>query len=86
MYAEMAAKSALATTGSTPSLSAPSHCPSFPGSMAAFTTPAYVLIDFVAGLPEMLAQPHSPAAVRAAARQSLLRTRADRGPPASLLG
>jgi len=72
--------------GSLPQAAPPSHCPMYPGSSAASTVPVYALLAPAAGLPVLLAQSHSPAAGRAVARQSQLRTRANRGPPASLLG
>jgi len=83
---EMAAKAAQAPPGSAPVLSAPSHCPNFPGLMAASTTPVYAMVASAAGLPVLLAQAHSPAASRTAARLSQIRTRAGRAPPSSLLG
>ena len=71
--------------GAPPQLGAPSQCPLFPGSAAASTAPVHALPALAAGLPVLLAQPHSPAAGRAAARLSQLRTRSNRGPPDSTL-
>ena len=86
MSAEKAAKAAQESSSSTPVLNAPSHCPYYPGSMAASTTPAFAMVASAAGPPVLLAQAHSPAASRAAARLSQIRTRAGRAPPSSLLG
>jgi hypothetical protein len=86
MSAEKAAKAAQATPSSTPVLTAPSHCPYYPGSMAASTTPAFAMVASATGLPVLFAQDHLPAASRVAARQSQICTRAGRGPPSSLLG
>ena len=76
-----AAMAALAASGSRPSVAAPSHCPYYPGSMAAATEPDQALAASPAGLPVLLAKAHSFAASRAAARLSQIRTRAGRGPP-----
>jgi len=62
-----------------------SQCPLFPGAAAASTAPVHALPALAAGLPVLLAQAHSPAAGRAAARLRQLRTRANRGPPESTL-
>ena len=72
--------------GSLPQAAAPMHCPMYPGSSAANTVPVYALIAPASGLPAVLAEAHSPAAGRAVARLSQLRTRANRGPPENLLG
>ncbi len=63
----------------------PASCPYFPGYTVAPTNTTLALAVAPAGLPGLLAQPHSPAATPAAARLSQLRTRAGRGPPASAL-
>jgi len=84
--AEMAAKVAQASPGSTPVLITPLHCPCFPGSIAATTTPIHALAASLVNLPVLLATAHSPEASRAAARLSQIRTRAGRGPPPSILG
>jgi hypothetical protein len=49
--------------------------------MAASIVPVEALAASPAGLPALLAEPHSPSASRAAARLSQIRTRAGRGPP-----
>jgi hypothetical protein len=77
----MAAASRFVPSGAPPVVAPPSQCPLFPGSAAASTVPVHALPSLVAGVPVLLAQPHSPAAGRAAARLSQLRTRANRGPP-----
>jgi len=82
----MASISSQASLSSAHLLTAPSHCPNYPSSMAASTTPVYAMVAPAAGLPILLAQPHSPAASRAAALLSQIRTRAGRAPPSSLLG
>jgi len=79
MSAEMAAQ---VDFGSAPMLTAPLHCPSYPGSVVPSTEPVQALAASPAGLPVLLAVAHSPAASRAAARLSQIRTRAGRGPPA----
>jgi hypothetical protein len=68
-----------------PIFTAPSTCPCFPGYAAAPTTSTLAQAASPASLPALVAQPHSPAAARAAARLSQIRTRAGRGPPASIL-
>ncbi|HEY1900813.1 MAG TPA: hypothetical protein VGG56_00150 [Terracidiphilus sp.] len=80
----MAAMSAEAASGN-PVFTAPSTCPAFPQSTAATTTGPQALTASPVSLPALLAQPHSPAASRAGARLSQVRTRAGRGPPASIL-
>ena len=66
-----------------PILTAPSTCPYFPGYNVAPSTTPLALSAPAHSMPALLAQPHAPAAARAAARISQLRTRAVRGPPAS---
>jgi len=66
-------------------LTAPASCPYFPGYTVAPNTTVLALAVAPTGLPVLLAAPHSPAASRAAARLSQVRTRAGRGPPASPL-
>jgi hypothetical protein len=67
-------------------LTAPSHCPLYPNGGFVPNAPVHALARYAEGLPTLLAQGHSPAATRAAARMSQLRTRSDRGPPVSNLG
>jgi hypothetical protein len=76
---------ALETSGK-PFFTAPSTCPLFPGYAAALTAAIDALAATPVSLPVLLAQPHSPAASRAAARLSQIRTHAGRGPPANPLG
>jgi hypothetical protein len=64
---------------------APSTCPAFPGATAATTSGPHALTSTPVGLPVLLAQTHSPAARRAIAKISQIRTRSGRAPPASLL-
>ncbi|MDE3187959.1 MAG: hypothetical protein KGM96_10620 [Acidobacteriota bacterium] len=77
----MMARMAQAEPGSAPAFTAPSHCPLYPGSLKAAVTPVHALAPPTADMPFLLAQAHSPAASRAAARMSQIRTRAGRGPP-----
>ena len=86
MSTAMASIPAQATPNSTPVLTAPSHCPYYPGSMVASTTAAFAMVATATGLLVLFAQDHLPAASRVAALQSQIRTRAGRGPPSSLLG
>jgi hypothetical protein len=81
-----ALQAARAISGTDPSLSASAHCSSYPGCMIATTGSVEGLLASPATLPFLLATAHSPAAIRAAARLSALRARANRGPPASNLG
>jgi len=85
MAMRVAAMMAQAASGSTPYVTAPMTCPLFPGFTAGPSTPAYGLAASPANLPVLLAQPHSPAAGRADAPISPIRTRAGRGPPALTL-
>jgi hypothetical protein len=66
-------------------VTAPSTCPAFPGNTAARTTAPHALTAAAVGLPALIAQTHAPAAARAAARISQIRTRSGRAPPASIL-
>ena len=84
MSDSMVARMAEAVSGQT-TLNAPSHCPLYPNGAFVPNAPVHALTASANGLPELLAQNHSPVAARAAARTSQLRTRADRGPPASVI-
>jgi hypothetical protein len=86
MSAETAAAIANGTLNGEPAFGAPSHCPYFPGYAVATAASDHALAASAVSLPVLLARAHSPAASRAAARESQIRTRASRGPPASLLG
>jgi len=66
-------------------LTAPSTCPAFPGFGDATTSTMYALPPGAVGMSALLAERHSPAAGRAAARISQIRTRVGRGPPAASL-
>jgi len=74
-----------ALSSSAPSLALPSHCPYFPGPMAASTTQLHAMATGAIGLPMRLAQACLPAAGFADAQMSRLRTRSGRDPPSSLL-
>lgn len=84
MAMQMARMMARAFTGSTPILTAPLTCPQFPGYVASTTAPPPAMTAAGVTLPALLARPHSPAAGRAMARVSQIRTRASRGPPRTL--
>ena len=71
---------------SEPLLAAPSTCPSFPAFASTCPAPAHALPASASSMPVLLARQHSPAASRAAARLSQIRTRAGRGPPSIALG
>jgi hypothetical protein len=60
-------------------------CPLFPGFRAATAATTDALTTSTVSLPVLLAHAHSPAAGRAAARLSQVRTRTSRGPPALAL-
>ncbi len=66
-------------------LTAPATCPAFPGYDAATSSAPQAIAAAPISLPALLAQPHSSAAGRAAARLSQIRTRVSRGPPADSL-
>ena len=85
MSMRMRAQMAEAASSSAPAFTAPATCPHFPGYIAATTSTIHALTASPVSLPVLLAQAHSPAAGRAAARLSQIRTRAGRGPPASNL-
>ena len=84
MYMQMIAARMIVPPGAPPIAKAPSHCPYYPQhpSVPRAITP-HALIAAPVGLPDLLAQPHSPPAGRAAARLTQIRTRAGRGPPVS---
>jgi hypothetical protein len=81
----MAALISQAASGGKPIFTAPQTCPYFPGYIASPTLTIAALAAPPISLPVLLALPHSPAAGRAEARISQIRTRAGRGPPASKL-
>jgi hypothetical protein len=81
LYMRYAAARAQAESGK-PFFSAPLTCPCCPGTLGALPSAVHALAASPASLPVLLAQAHSPAAGRAAARLSQIRTRAGRGPPA----
>jgi hypothetical protein len=80
----MSEQTARMMSGSGPAFSPPAHCPLFPEYRAVTMAPAHALAASVASLPAPLAQAHTPSAARAAALVTQVRTRAGRGPPASL--
>ena len=84
MTTRMAAMMAQSASSET-IVTAPSTCPAFPGDTAARTTAPHALTAAAVGLPALIAKTHSPAAARAAARTSQIRTRSGRAPPASSL-
>jgi hypothetical protein len=86
-HCAMSTQTAAMIGASAPALNikAPPTCPWFPCNSVALNTTALALALTPVGLPALLAQTHSPATGRAAARISQVRTRAGRGPPASSL-
>ncbi|MFY9853187.1 MAG: hypothetical protein WAK26_04835 [Terracidiphilus sp.] len=84
MYQRMAAMMAQSAAGKH-IFTAPSTCPLYPGYGPASTAEVYALAVPPVSLPVLLAHDHSPAASGAAALVSQIRTRAGRGPPASIL-
>jgi hypothetical protein len=85
MSVRMAALMSQATSSGKPIFTAPSTCHYFPGTLAGPTLNTLALAMSPVRLPVLQARPHSPAAGRADARLSQIRTRAGRGPPASKL-
>jgi hypothetical protein len=85
MSMRMAALMSRATFGGKPIFTAPLTCPYFPGYIAGPTLTIIALATPPVSMPVLLAQPHSPAAGRADARISQIRTRAGRGPPIARL-
>jgi len=75
-----------ASSSSTPVLAAPLHCPYFPGYTDVSSTPVFAMVASATGPQVLLAQSHSPAASRAAARLSQFRTRTGRAPPPKNIG
>jgi hypothetical protein len=82
MASSMTAETDEAASNSTPVINAPAHCPLFPDYTAIPTKVGHALTTSSVSLPTLLAQRHSPAATRAAARLSQVRARAGRAPPA----
>jgi hypothetical protein len=80
MAMRMASMLAQAASGKT-AFTAPATCPSYPGYPAILPSTIPALAATTVSLPVLLAQPHWPAAGRAATRLSQIRTRASRGPP-----
>ena len=85
MSMRIAALMSQASSGGKPIFTTPLTCPYFPGYLAGPTLTIAALAAPPISLPVLLALPHSPAASRAEARISQIRTRAGRGPPASIL-
>jgi hypothetical protein len=87
--AHRCAMNSMAEPGSTrtkPSLSSPSHCPSYPEEPAASVTPLYALHAVSSWSVEQTTKSAFTASDRAHVSSSQPHTRADRGPPASILG
>ena len=78
-----AARASQASSESDPVFTAPLHCPSFPGTEVASTTPIHAQVTPAAGLPVLFSQTHSPSASVGAARMTQLGAHTNRGPPAS---
>jgi len=84
-HCTMSANMISAADPGVPNLKAPATCPYFPGYTVALNSMTLALVPASVSLPVLLAESHSPVAARAAARLSQIRTRANRGPPASSL-
>jgi hypothetical protein len=82
MSDSMVARMVAAASGQ-PTLTATSHCPLYPNGSCVPNNGVRALADSSNDLPVLLAQEHSHVSAIAAARPNQLRTRADRGPPAS---
>jgi hypothetical protein len=82
--ASVQAAIAIAAASGQAVLTARTTCPCFPASVATNLRAPHALAATLLDDPALLAHPHSPAAARAAARQSQIRTRVSRGPPSSL--
>src|SRR5580658_4831234 len=80
-HCAMAARISQSASDAKPILTARATCPYFPGYTAALNSTIQALAASAVSLPVLLAQAHSPAAGRAAARLSQILTRAGRGPP-----
>ncbi len=80
MAGAMIARMAQAASGA-PAFTTPSHCPFYPCNASAILAPVYALASAAASLPGPMAQAHAPAASRAAARVTQIRTCAGRSPP-----
>jgi hypothetical protein len=86
MSSQLADQMAILLSAADPSsvnIKAPATCPYFPGYTVASNSTVLAMASTQSSLPALIAEPHSPAAGRAAARISQIRTRANRGPPAS---
>jgi hypothetical protein len=86
MHGAVDSRAAYAFSGSTPEVTTPAHCSRYPGSTVTSTGPVEALVVPPVYLPVMFSKAHPPAAIRAAARLSELRTRANRGPPSLNFG
>ena len=83
LSAEMAAAGLQSSPGTSPVVAAPSHCSSYPSSFIASTERVQALTPSPARIPSPRTKTLSLSAIPLAARQSTLRTRANRGPPSS---
>src|ERR1035437_4665338 len=82
MSAKMAAGESQASSESDPVFTTPLHCPSFPATVAASTTPIHALVTPAAGLPVLFAQTHSPSASAGATQMTQFGDHTTRGPAA----
>lgn len=69
-----------------PIITAPAHCPLYPGFMNAIMTPAHALTSSPARFPVRLALARLPIAYETVASMSRIRTVAGRGPPVPTIG
>lgn len=82
MTAETAARASKVSSESGAGFTSPLHCPNFPSSAAASTTPVHALDAIAARFPVPFAEAHSPAANRGTVRMIRSRVHTNRGPPA----
>jgi len=84
-HCAMAMQMASQAASGKPTVTSPATCPLFPSNSDVPNAPVEALTVDLVSLPVLLAQTYPPAAGRAAARLSQIRTCAGRGPPASAL-
>src|SRR5215472_15155138 len=84
-HCEMAAIAGGLMDHSGPALTAPSHCPLFPASLPATTSPVFAAGGAKADWPALASSMVSRVARREAARAGRLRAQLDRGPPSPTL-
>jgi hypothetical protein len=83
MGGQMSVAAMLASSGATPIVTAPAHCPYFPNYLAQSMAPVSALAPTPVAIPAARVQTHSPSPIRATVRLTPLRARSSRGPPHS---